>query len=108
MKIIQYLPPISYFKAIRPQFDFGFDSAPDPTGGARRSPRPSIWIFEVLFLRGGKERKKREESEKEGQGRWEEREEKGRGQREGSGGPKSTFLATPSARSHLRPPGLEN
>jgi len=36
------------------KFVFGWDSAPDPAGGAHSSPQPSNWIGGVVLLREGK------------------------------------------------------
>ena len=66
------------------KFDFGWDSAPDPAGGARsqRSPRktPLAGFKGVLLLREGKGDRGREGKGK--RGRWEGRGRKGK---EGSG-----------------------
>jgi len=58
-----------------PKFDFGWGSAPDPTGGSQiqYSPRPPSWILWVLLIKGKGER---------GQGLARE----GKGKEKGTGG----------------------
>ena len=35
---------MSYFKAKCTKFDFGWDFAPDPAGGAHSAPQTTSWI----------------------------------------------------------------
>jgi len=41
---------MSYFKVKRTKFDFGWGSAPDPTGGAHSAPPDPLAGFKVSYF----------------------------------------------------------
>jgi len=92
IKIVATRCQILRLKCIK--FDFGWGSAPDPTGGAysappdpgslQRSPRSPSWIYGGLLLREGREGRRGKGRGGEGGGKKEGEEKGGRGgKREG-------------------------
>ena len=104
-KIIKIVATRSHLLKLKcTKFDFGWDSAPDPAGGAQRSPRLPGWILEGLTSKGkwgerkkgehgkarrGKRERGRKERDKRGKGRG------GKGRRRETKPPQLKCLATP-------------